>query len=101
MNWQEKLHGYMEHHYGADMSDDQLKEVQTIILEGHEGLIFKSEMEKVRETRRECVRAMIKCVDNYSPFASKEVMKEDLEHAIMNESSTPNLTNSVRYILTV
>jgi len=98
-NLKKKLVEFFKSTHGIILSNDQLEEVNRIVLEGNEGRIFESEMEKVRKTRRECADAAKKCLLEAGPFPNDETRAEAVENAIL-KSKTPNLTNSVRYMVT-
>jgi hypothetical protein len=97
MNLFDKLKIVIEGNH-TDISD-KISEIIRTVMEAHEGGIFQSEMDKVRTTRMLCAIAAVDAYRQGYPFPNDETAIEAIRDAIINKSSTPNLTETVRFLL--
>lgn len=79
----------------------QVRNLACLILEGYQVEIFRQELSKVKQMREQCVHAAKQAICDNHPFAGgRDSMLQTITDAIRYQSEIPNLTHTVRYMIT-
>lgn len=94
-----EIQAFIKKEIGVSVSESTIFQIEKLILEGHQSNIFRHEIKNVKLTKQFCLEAILPIIERNYPFPTIEGCKELISNELINESKTPNLTDTVRYLL--